>query len=172
MPSTRQRLQQGRLPALDMAGRWPSFRSAPSMPIRTSPAARSSRLPSMSWQTASWTLGIIQPLTVRRVSAAKYQLISGERGSGRRNSPGWTGFRLCPRSQRPGDAGDGPGGKHPAGGPRCHRGGHQLQATHGGVCLDQGGIGFPRRASSSTVSNYIRRWACRPTSSNRSLPGT
>ena len=56
------------------------------------------------------TLGIIQPLTVRRVSAAKYQLISGER---RFRASQLAGLDQSPRlragSQRPGNAGNGVG---------------------------------------------------------------
>ena len=66
-------------PALDMAGRVAllpisAIEANPDQPRRTfEPFALSELADSIR------TLGIIQPLTVRRVSAAKYQLISGER---------------------------------------------------------------------------------------------
>ena len=66
-------------PALDMAGRVAllpisAIEANPDQPRRTfEPFALNELADSIR------TLGIIQPLTVRRVSAAKYQLISGER---------------------------------------------------------------------------------------------
>lgn len=66
-------------PAVDMAGRVAllpisAIEANPDQPRRTfEPFALSELADSIQ------TLGIIQPLTVRRISAAKYQLISGER---------------------------------------------------------------------------------------------
>lgn len=66
-------------PAVDMAGRVAllpisAIEANPDQPRRTfEPFALSELADSIK------TLGIIQPLTVRRMSAAKYQLISGER---------------------------------------------------------------------------------------------
>ncbi len=66
-------------PAVDMAGRGAllpisAIEANPDQPRRTfEPFALNELADSIR------TLGIIQPLTVRRVSAAKYQLISGER---------------------------------------------------------------------------------------------
>ena len=66
-------------PAVDMAGRVAllpisAIEANPDQPRRTfEPFALNELAESIK------TLGIIQPLTVRRLSAAKYQLISGER---------------------------------------------------------------------------------------------
>jgi ParB family chromosome partitioning protein len=71
--------QQADAPAVDMAGRVAmlpisAIEANPDQPRRTfEPFALNELADSIK------TLGIIQPLTVRRLSAAKYQLISGER---------------------------------------------------------------------------------------------
>jgi len=65
-------------------------------------------------------LGLIQPITVRRISAKKYQIISGER---RFRASQMAGLEEVPVY----------GGEHPARKSECHRGSHQLQTIDGRV---------------------------------------
>ena len=80
-PSTKAKAKQGAVSeaAVDMAGRVAmlpisAIDANPDQPRRTFEAFALNEL-----ADSIRTLGIIQPLTVRRMSAAKYQLISGER---------------------------------------------------------------------------------------------
>lgn len=76
------------------------------------------------------TLGVIQPLTVKKEDDGKYTIISGERRwrasqlAGLETVPG-----LYPRSGRPARARNVDRGKHPTPGPQCDRGGAKPAET-------------------------------------------